>query len=133
MADREQVLKALRACSPSDTIWCQMREKGDCDFAGAYCMVQLLRDAAELLTPRVLDLNEIPEHDGAVFIEYDPEDMTDEWMLFYAEHKPYLEFVNAREGRVYLATGAYNNIWRAWTSRPSDAQREAEPWKEVTP
>lgn len=126
MAERERVLKALRACSPSDTIWCQMREKGDCDFAGAYCMVQLLRDAAELLealTPRVLTLNEIPEHDGAVFIEYIGEDMRDEWMFFLAEHNPYLSFTNERANRVYLVIGTYNDRWRAWTGRPSAEQR----------
>lgn len=49
MADREQVLKALRAFSPGDTIWCQMREKGECDYAGEHCMARLLSDAAELL------------------------------------------------------------------------------------
>lgn len=146
MADaekREKVIKALECCTKKTCIYKDTEKEcpywelcGEYENSFEDCTTALSKDAIALLKaqePRVLTLNEIPEHDGAVFIEHDPEDMSDEWMLFYAEHKPYLEFVNAREGRVYLATGTYNNIWRAWTSRPSAAQIKAEPWKEATP
>lgn len=29
----------------------------------------------------------------------------------------------------YLERGAIRKWWRPWTSRPSDAQKEAEPWQ----
>lgn len=121
MADRKQVLKALRACSPGDTIWCQMREKGECDYAGAYCMVQLLRDAAELLTPRILTLSEIPEHDGAVFIEYKRGD--EDWALYVYEDGPFFKFNMVACGGVMLPLEDYGIEWRAWTGRPTPEQR----------
>lgn len=121
MADRGQVLKALRACSPGDTIWCQMRVKGQCDYAGEHCMARLLSDAAELLTPRVLDLNEIPEHDGAVFIEYKSGD--EDWALFVYEDGPFFKFNMVACGGVMLPLEDYGTEWRAWTGRPSAEQR----------
>jgi hypothetical protein len=84
---------------------------------------ELLYYARELLTPKVLAIDEIPEHDGAVFIEYHNGDIQGEWMLFLAEHNPYLTFTNERGNRVYLETGAYNDRWRAWTGRPTPEQR----------
>lgn len=83
----------------------------------------ILYGAVELLTPRILTLSEITEHDGAVFIEYMNEDMRDEWMFFLAEHNPYLGFTNERANRVYLEIGTYEDRWRAWTDRPTPKQR----------
>lgn len=134
MADREQVLKALRACSPGDTIWCQMRVKGQCDYAGEHCMARLLSDAAELLTPRVLTLEEIMMFDGAFIIEYNPERLSRDmnWAMFHFMDERWIHMWRPRLIEHY-ARKQYGVTWRAWTTRPSDAQREAEPWKEVTP
>lgn len=110
-------------------IYAQVAELGWMDEAAAYTetVMGLLREEIhrmqKALTPRVLTLNEIPEHDGAVFIEYHNGDKQGEWMLFLAEHNPYLTFTNERGNRVYLETGTYNDRWRAWTGRPTPEQR----------
>lgn len=132
MADLEQVLKALRTCSPGDTIWCQMREKGECDYAGEHCMARLLSDAAEMLTPRVLTLEEIMMFDGAFIIEYNPERLSRDmnWAMFHFMDERWIHLWRPRLIEHY-ARNQYGVTWRAWTSRPSDAQRAAEPWEEV--
>ena len=30
---------------------------------------------------------------------------------------------------IHIPPNGYGRIWRCWTDRPSDAQRDAEPWK----
>ena len=70
--------------------------------------------------PRLLTMNEIPEHDGAVFIEY--VDDAGEWALYVPEGAPYLAFMTSNGGRL-MAQGDYERTWRAWTGRPTPEQR----------
>lgn len=66
--------------------------------------------------PRVLDLSEIPEHDGAVFIEYKSGD--EDWALYIDEMQ---HSVVTTAG--ILLKKDYGIEWRAWTGRPTAEQR----------
>lgn len=80
----------------------------------------IMSGAAELLTPRVLSLNEIPEHDGAVFIEYENGD--EDWALYMYEDGPFFKF-RMMAGGVMLPLEDYGVGWRCWTGRPGAEQR----------
>lgn len=75
--------------------------------------------------PRVMTLEEIPD---AVF----------GWIEMFGQLIPcvledvYADdtvgFANIEDGHDYLCASDYNKTWRCWNQRPTDAQREAEPW-----
>lgn len=81
----------------------------------------ILYGAAELLTPKILTLSEIPEHDGAVFVEYKSGD--EDWALYAYEDGPFFKFNMVACGGVMLPLEDYDIEWRAWTGRPSAEQR----------
>ena len=88
----------------------------------------ILYGAAEMLeaqAPRALGLSEIPEHDGAVFIERKRGNWG--WALYAYERVPFFVFTIGR-GELMLPLEDYGTEWRCWTSRPSPEQREATPW-----
>lgn len=138
MADREQVLKALRACSPGDTIWCQMRVKGQCDYAGEHCMARLLSDAAELLeaqAPRVMMLGDLRDIGSVwelntppyLWMEVNP---TYRWTRgFWVAWREIYDMIDGLHP-TYDADN-YLKTWCIWTFRPTDEQREAIPWEGV--
>ena len=81
--------------------------------------------------PRVMTLDEVVNSDAPVIV--DSYDMP----LYYASFEP--EFSNETRARFYtlgeegftnFLIEDYNkaNMWRCWTSRPTDEQREAIPW-----
>lgn len=81
--------------------------------------------------PRVMTLEELPEWDGAFLVESRRKgDMV--WASWYAEYELYGETVTRMvdiDGAVNdRAKRMYGSEWRAWTSRPTDEQREATPW-----
>lgn len=107
-------------------IYAQVAELGWMDEAAAYTetVMGLLREEIhrmqKALTPRVLTLNKIPEHDGAVFIEYKSGD--EDWALYIDEMQ---HSVVTTAG--ILLKKEYGIEWRAWTGRPTPEQR----WQNV--
>ena len=101
-----------------------------------------IRDAAQaaiaLLTPRVLTLDELPGHDGAMWLEY---------VTGYKPHWVFFEFTN-EHGAVFTRAGGkldyengewvmkaiqwplggYGRTWRCWSQHPTDEQRKAVEW-----
>lgn len=106
------------------------------------------REAAEALekqtpaelAPRLLAFDELAGHDGAVFVEYNPEKLNNagEWVFVdYTTtwEKPARAWlirksVGNREVVSYRDVG-YNVAWRCWTRRPGEALAAAAPWKEL--
>ena len=114
---REEIIKGVKGCVG---MYYGFR-CGECPY-GPYnsdCVASLHRDVELLMeaqTPRVLDLSEIPEHDGAVFIEYKRGD--EDWALY----------IDEMQHRVVTTAGIllkkeYGIEWRAWTGRPTPEQR----------
>lgn len=84
--------------------------------------------------PRVLTLEELPGYDGAFLVESRRKgDMV--WASWYADYELYgdgetvtrmVDIDGEVDDRVKRM---YGSEWRCWTSRPTDAQREATPWQ----
>ena len=144
--DREKVIKGLECCvMPIDERDCHSCPIGFNDS----CALRLKHDALELLKaqgPRVMTVEEVmaTPKDVAIWqeIKDDPDykyeispvaepseitiDCNDDW--FYLEPKePLIGIRFASEG--YMPKETYGATWRCWTSRPTDAQREATPWE----
>lgn len=137
MADREKVIKGLECCATNrmrredceamDCAYLDLEEKG--------CIHQLIRDALVLLKaqqPRVMTLGEVKASKGAdMYLEISTR--TDEIPYITAAT---LDGVGTKGVTFYCSNFdfvAYNRRlygWRCWTpARPTDAQREAEPWE----
>lgn len=112
MIDRESVIRQLTQhiarADYIETDWM------DC------VSVPMLRGALALLKaqePRVLTLDEFMAH----------------WKLPPQERPPIWEEWKIDKGKgswkLYgRATGGYGTLWRSWSARPTDEQREAVPW-----
>ena len=123
--DREDIIDGLRAIE----LMCVIRVP--------YCPMavsDIIDSAIELLKtqkPRVLTLEEVAEWDGAFLIESRVNGKL-VWASWFAEFEHYGETlcrmldidaeVDARP------KNAYGYLWRCWTARPTDEQREAVKW-----
>lgn len=119
--DREKVIKGLECCCGcgQDYGICE-----ECPYTTnkLTCYLPVLhREALELLKaqePRVMTLEEFDAHWKIPPQERPP--IWEEWKIDNGKGKWKLY------GR---ATGGYGKLWRCWTSRPTDEQREATPWE----
>ena len=125
---REKVIKGLE---------CHMAILA-CNKCPYYCgdtcsgIDDVVYDALALLKAqeaRVMTLDEVRRHDGAVFLARD--DGTGDWAICCDEASDTLTFVHgSRRGHIAsYKKDAYGPRWRCWTSRPTDAQREATAWE----
>jgi len=115
MPDREEIIKGARQFIADFKPFCGNKS----DW-------QRVDDAIALLKaqePRMLTMNEIPEHDGAVFIEYKNGD--EDWGIYVYEDGPFFKF-NMLTAGVMLPLEDYGVEWRAWTGRPTAEQRWPE-------
>ena len=78
---------------------------------------------------RVLKISEIPEFDGAVFIEDRNVDCIEPCLYRY-EQRPFFRF-SAKDHAfgLDLATAEYEDEWRAWDQRPTEEERKETPWR----
>ena len=81
--------------------------------------------------PRVLTLEELQSHDGAVLVEYNS------GRINYEPRWAFFEYMNntavfLRFWRLYNEPGynkkSYGIVWRCWTERPTSKQMEEEKW-----
>lgn len=143
MIDKEKVLHGLDSCGFHDGIpnICEVTE---CPYRDnkAYCVHELAHDAGMLISellkaqePRVLTLAEVTKC-SMCWLE-------DDVMLVPALFIGMERRANGTKSDVFLANvqdsddcefwydlDDYGVTWRCWTSRPTDEQREAEPWQE---
>lgn len=137
MSDRDKVIKGLECCKIPFT----KCYNGGCPyFENDGCKARLKGDALALLKaqePKVMTLDELEDWDGPVFFEAFETDM------YYAliEHVEPTAGIDGEFVFVNVVPGShhrriwggehYGEIWRCWTSRPTEEQREATPWTQI--
>ena len=141
MTDRERVIRGLKCCLSTDLNDCTPMRCSYFKFCGGHgAPNEMLRDALTQLKaqePRVMTLEEVKQHnnqDGCVWFEQPTynavaafvrkEDFVIEVISPYILGEP----INHGE----WLNNNYNITWRCWTSRPTDEQREKEPWNGYT-
>ena len=95
------------------------------------CMEKLLDDAYQLLKarqPRVMTLEEVKalQRDSVVWYEHTGCNTPRPRVIGYVADE-YVAFTDG--GKWRFDADRYGASWRCWTSRPTDEQREAEPWE----
>ena len=134
MNDREKVIKGLECCVMSSNADCK-----NCPYDGVidHCAGTLMRDAFALLKaqePRVMTLEDIRviyhRRENHVWPFDTPPYL---WVETNGRTVPYWmswnNVIACQEGRFpRYDPDDYGKSWRCWTSCPTDAQREAEPW-----
>jgi hypothetical protein len=137
MTDREKVIKGLECCT-TQGFGCIENKK--CPYGiqryGSHCVDSMLRDAIVLLKvqePRVMTLEEVRKAYGSPMWFESKGTFRGEkgfWCLhlgvspsFHIRLMPTIG-----EQSTELSLTAYGSVWRCWTSRPTDEQREATPW-----
>ena len=143
MTEIEKVIKGL--------IYCSQTKDGDtcpdwCPYSQTICVgsAGLMEDALALLKgqqPHLLkDEDELLAHEGAVWVEYIT-GYKAHWALVYQISASGCAILLSREGKLEWLDGAwrlsayqwpmasYGKVWRCWSARPSDEQREAEAWQ----
>ena len=82
------------------------------------------------ITPRVLDLREIPEWQGAVWVEWKNHPDQFEAMLYRYEQRPFFRFSGQDHPfGIDLSTKDCGTNWRAWTQPVSLEERQEVPWQ----
>lgn len=120
MTDHDKVIKGLEHCADDGCKGCPYNE--DCYMEDG--LTALVRDALAMLKaqePRVLKPNEICNltFDSAwVELKHNKDLTLVEW------DKPTLLTLLWTVG----PWDSYGKLWRCWTHRPTDEQREATPW-----
>ena len=132
MADLQKTIKGLRCHSEPkfgpDEYFCET-----CPYDEATCGLDVPNDALSLLKaqePRVMTLEEAAVSDFC-YVEYSTGDIIPAFVRFAVmagEIKSYK--IQTDLGHSYFCADKYGKILRCWTSRPTDAQREATPWKD---
>ena len=97
----------------------QALEKKDCLIELPYNVVKAAYELLKEQEPRVLTLEDFMAH----------------WKVPPKERPPIWEEWKIDKGkggwRLYgRATGGYGTLWRCWSSKPTDEQREATPWQD---
>lgn len=143
MIDKEKVLHGLDSCGFNDGIpnICEVTE---CPYRDnkAYCVHELAHDAGMLISellkahePRVMTLEEVKYSEMPVWLEWNyhfikPALMhTDQVMTGDCRNAITFLLFGDEEWYTY-ADDDYGKEIRCWTSRPTDAQREAIPWND---
>lgn len=91
--------------------------------------LKLAIEALKAQEPRVLDWNEIGTVDGAVWLEDRDKSEVVPGLVMQMYSAVNLDI--KKDGKLHTASASrsdYGERWRCWTSRPTDEQREAEPW-----
>lgn len=135
MCDSEKVIKALAYCATDEPctgekfMGCEYRRQWGSDW----CFRHLVRDALELLKaqePRVMTLEEVKTSAGCdVWLELSGNIAEDVMIATTIEGCGAKGICTRYESLNYVGYGIKPYGWRCWTSRPTDAQREAVKWE----
>ena len=133
MTDREKVIKGLECCGYSHF----MDKCQDCPYDGKDCFKRLKDDAIALLKaqePRVLSVADIIDAHitpDIIWVERRRENdiCVGVWQIDHYEMAQDGVIDDLGE-EIAEMPDAYNTLWRCWTSRPTDEQREATSWNE---
>ncbi len=97
---------------------------------------ELLEDDAVAMQrvsePKVMTLQEAMKAIEAVWIENALNRGIGKCVLMPTNNKKYVDVQTFGSGIQHLfKVKTYGKLWRCWSSRPTDAQREATPWPEA--
>ncbi len=109
----------------------ERRRNGTCRSFLAEAAEKEIRTLRDEIVPKVLDITEIENHDGAVWIEYaDTDRYGGDWALFFCgdDLDGGMKFLIVKAVTIWLPTEDYGVEWRAWTRRPSDEDRARWKW-----
>ena len=142
MIDLEKTMKGLECCN--DDIMCP----DECPYKDIFdldgdCREELVHDALGLLKihyPRVMGITEITEghnalKEGCVWLETKFGALAPVFVQFPYKGKirmysPYYHPAKDTEiNETWWPIENYKKIWRCWTFRPTDKQREETPWE----
>ena len=133
MPDREKVIKGLECCVTMPDIYPSCEESPYADADGTCAnMNGLHRDALVLLKaqePRLMTVDEVRTWVSVPRIDREPiwvetENSVNAWIVSNEYWDMPID--------VNLSSDLYGKTWRCWTSRPTDEQREKEPWNGCT-
>lgn len=132
MIDREQVLLAVSHCLRSND--CSHCESCPYNESADYgCRARLLDDIVALLKaqePRVLRVEEVvllKQNDVVWLEDYNKKDVIPAIVSRMGPMVICIEFALS-DRFISVGYDDYGKRWRAWTSRPTDEQREAVKW-----
>lgn len=128
MTKLEKVLAGLRACTDPDAVRCH-----ECPYEEECRVIDggqaVMADALELLTPRVMTLEEACGAD-VCWLERKGKPVTVADLAFNG--RDYEMDIDSRElntlREYVLSSVYYGEYWRCWTQEPIEAQREEEAW-----
>ena len=125
MINREKVIAGLKCCTDPDAIRCR-----ECPYEDECRVIDggqaVMADALELLTPRVLTLEEACGADECWF-EQVGNPIECALARDYGEGMANVRLLQSWRDCVY-PEHMYGVVWRCWTQEPTEAQREAEAW-----
>lgn len=140
MANMGKTIKGLECCAKQDQKTCFV----DCPYydedeydAPYTCKTNLCMDALELLKaqqPKVMTLEEVKSSIGeAIWFESRHTYMSKKgfWIIpSLIAHNILLRYVHSGSSHYSeLGLNDYHKIWRCWTSKPTEKQREETPWQ----
>lgn len=137
--DREDAVKGLRnVADVADWHYGKYEQTGEEDYLNDGLFLTAVANMLKAQEPRVMCAAEVAAcSEGTVLWVEERQGVT--WNLFPLEIETssthpdtgtdYLFFITYHDIRKFEC-GEYNQTWRCWTSRPTDEQREAEPWQE---
>lgn len=126
---REKVIRGLECCLK---FFNQEGCPEECPYrSDGRCYETIKRDALALLREqeaRVMKPEEIPDYDGAIYLEDfgEPEIVIAVYDRGVARR---VKFAIRGTRSTIAGYDDYNKRWRAWTSRPTEKQRENTPWE----
>lgn len=134
MADREKVIRGLE--------WC-MNESHDCyeekgcpyenEGGDVGCKYALHRDAIALLKaqePKVMTLEEVNALDwDYCYLEQERLPGKEYRGMLGKYIMTCVTWPSITAAKISYGSDGYGKRWRCWTSRPTDEQREATPWR----
>lgn len=129
MTNRERVIKALNICVGTACINCSVCPymDDDCDYGE-----KLHDDLIDLLVPRVMTLQELPDTNRPIVIE--TRGVGTVWATWYGNfnHNGQMvcRIVDTDGGVDDRLEQYYGYEWRCWTDVPTGEQREATPWND---
>lgn len=137
MPNREKVISGLTHCSEDGCKGCPYED--DCKTIDRFSL--LARDALELLQeqePRLLGIDELKEGDVVWLESDDHKDVNVVEVAVIEKYDGYLS-VDFSESFAHFESTIppgddyedYGVSWRCWTSRPTEEQREAIPWRSI--
>ena len=133
MMNLNDTISAFRCCTqvPPTCSKCPLTEMCKWNLSKDRCKNEVKLSVNHWLKtqePRVMTLEEVQAHKIGDPLFYESRIIYPCWVIRLKDEKGRIHFLGY-VGNIFKDITEYNVRWRCWTSRPTDAQREAEPWQ----